>query len=542
MRVALKALNPHAWPGERAADQLYRELRFGRSMEHPNVCRIHDVFQAGARGFLVMDLASAGTLRSTLTARGADRPAEEKMADARSAAAGLTAIHGAGLVHRDLKPENLLRMTDGRLVLSDFGLARPLDQTGATGLAGTPGYLAPEALSGTRPAPAADVWSLGVVLHEILAGRRPEWPAHRAPSPLAGRTTNRIEGAIARARDACLRIDPDRRPTAEEVKRLLDPDALRLPGRSGRGLGWLAIAVLGATAALLLSRSIHLPRPAPTRAPSAAADWSRSRLLLTRGGRVCMDLLVPARRVVRVTTQEPRLAMDIDVSTGRWAPGPPPPEGDCPAYARDGNAVLFSRTLRGRPRLLVANRPDGAGAREVGDGSLARWLPSGDRFIYASPEGNLMMGSERRANLLRTPRGPRAVHDLAIDRVARLAVVISADPDGGASWIDLYEVEPWLHVRSWREQQPQGPPWITFDPLREVFLLSQALGQHDVASEITEDGELRVVGWMPGRNIGRALRSAGGLVFSTETDPAQSRVLPLLGHTEIRLVPVDPGR
>ncbi len=190
--VAIKLLNPGAVAGE---EELFRELRVARAIQHPNVCRIFDVIRDGERTFLTMEFASRGTLADTLR-QGPDETPPDRLRDVGGVIAGLAAIHAAGLLHRDLKPENVLRMQDGRLVLSDFGLARRIDQTQVTAEhAGTPGYIAPELLSGAgKPTVASDLWSLGVVLRAIAVG-----------DPKLERATR----ALVRL---CLDADPARRP------------------------------------------------------------------------------------------------------------------------------------------------------------------------------------------------------------------------------------------------------------------------------------------------------------------------------------------
>jgi hypothetical protein len=255
--LALKVLDLPGWPGSASTESLFRELRYARSVQHPNVCRVYDVFESEGRFFLAMERAGAGTLRTTLHEHGADRPIEDKMQDARAIVAGLAAIHRAGLVHRDLKPENVLRLDDGRLVVSDFGITRALGQTVTRSrLTGTPGYIAPEALDGAEVGQTSDVWSLGVVLHELLSGERPHWDGVRC-QPALPPTRDPREQALARICRACLDMNPARRPhTAVQVERWL-ARALRPPSRArrlARRAAWLLLLPLALAPALLLQR------------------------------------------------------------------------------------------------------------------------------------------------------------------------------------------------------------------------------------------------------------------------------------------------
>ena len=112
------------------ATRLAREVKLARQIQHPNVCRVFDFEQAEGRAFLVMELAEKGSLRDELRSGAmAARPLAERIADARAVASALAAIHAAGIVHRDMSPQNMLRMGDGRLVLSDFGLATDASET-----------------------------------------------------------------------------------------------------------------------------------------------------------------------------------------------------------------------------------------------------------------------------------------------------------------------------------------------------------------------------------------------------------------------------
>ena len=155
MLVALKVLRPELAADQRWAHRFARELRLGRPIRHPNVCRIFDIGEADGHMFLTMELAAGGTLRDLIKTNAPLRPLPERLADAQAAIAGLGAIHEAGIVHRDVKPDNMLRMADGRLALSDFGLA-----TDSRTPVRSPSWLArlatwrPRSVSASRPRPA----------------------------------------------------------------------------------------------------------------------------------------------------------------------------------------------------------------------------------------------------------------------------------------------------------------------------------------------------------------------------------------------------
>src|SRR5688572_23426543 len=145
--VALKVVRPEVAGRRSALDRFGREVRHAREVQHANVCRVFELHESGGLTFFTVELA-CGSLRETLR-KGMRRPMAARVADARAVTAGLAAIHEAGIIHRDLKPENLLRLSDGRLVVSDFGLARYAGKGKAT-RGGTDGYVAPEILRGRR--------------------------------------------------------------------------------------------------------------------------------------------------------------------------------------------------------------------------------------------------------------------------------------------------------------------------------------------------------------------------------------------------------
>lgn len=214
--VAIKILHPDRAREKTWIKRLAREVRVARAIRHPNVCRVFDMGSADGHWFVSMELAAGGALRQMLR-RNPDRPFADRLSDARAVCAGLAAIHGVGITHRDVTPQNVLRMADGRLVLSDFGLAVERDIGLEVSLhGGTPSYMPPEAALRAAPDVRSDVWQMGLLLHEILFGRRAEWQQDET-----GRTTLRwplergappVEQALARLVRQCLAQSPAERP------------------------------------------------------------------------------------------------------------------------------------------------------------------------------------------------------------------------------------------------------------------------------------------------------------------------------------------
>jgi serine/threonine protein kinase/DNA-binding SARP family transcriptional activator/pimeloyl-ACP methyl ester carboxylesterase len=163
----------------RHPDMLARFVREGeilRQLQHPNIVGILDTFEQSGHYAIVMEFMPGGSLRELLST-GGRLPLDRVLALGLELADALSRAHHLGIVHRDLKPENVLLAADGTPRLTDFGMARfthdqaTLTQGGAT--IGSPAYMSPEAVRGAELDGRSDIWSLGVLLYELLTGRRP---------------------------------------------------------------------------------------------------------------------------------------------------------------------------------------------------------------------------------------------------------------------------------------------------------------------------------------------------------------------------------
>jgi eukaryotic-like serine/threonine-protein kinase len=174
--VAVKLLRDGYSGNPETLTRFREEARHAGSLIHPGIATVYDYGEAEPphSPYLVMELVDGPSLAGLLKS-GPLEPTRT-MDIVAQAAAGLAAAHGAGLVHRDIKPANLLLTSDGAVKITDFGLARAADSTPLTltgALVGTPAYLAPERASGASATPATDLYSLGVVAYECLAGAPP---------------------------------------------------------------------------------------------------------------------------------------------------------------------------------------------------------------------------------------------------------------------------------------------------------------------------------------------------------------------------------
>lgn len=174
-QVALKFLPFELTSDRDARQRLMHEARAASALDHPNICTVYDIDETpDGRVFVAMAYYEGETLKQRI-ARG-PLPVAEAIDVAAQLTRAVAAAHEAGILHRDLKPANVILTTRGQVKLLDFGVAKLLGQTGLTRTGetlGTVAYMAPEQISGATADERTDVWALGVVLYEMLAGRPP---------------------------------------------------------------------------------------------------------------------------------------------------------------------------------------------------------------------------------------------------------------------------------------------------------------------------------------------------------------------------------
>jgi serine/threonine protein kinase len=223
-RVAVKTILPQMAHDPDLQQRFESEVLLARRVNHSNLCPIYDIFHCHQPPpsflFLTMKLLTGETLAARLR-RTASISTREGFAIFKQMAAGLAAIHAAGIVHGDIKPNNIMLDGDGfdvRLSITDFGLARA--HTGGPSLAGnvlggTPDYMAPEVHRGLQPSQASDLFAFGVVLHQVFTGERPLQTPDKSSVVVSPRlNTSGIPSFCVKLITECLDCDPQRRSQA----------------------------------------------------------------------------------------------------------------------------------------------------------------------------------------------------------------------------------------------------------------------------------------------------------------------------------------
>ncbi len=219
--VALKFLPEEMANDPKALARFHNEIRIARQVAHPNVCRVYDLGELEGSTYLSMEYVDGEDLHSLLRRIGR-LPPDKAVEIARKLCAGLAAAHDKGVLHRDLKPANIMIDGRGHVLITDFGLAGIMGQIeGLEARNGTPGYMAPEQLTGKEVSAQSDIYALGVVLYEMFTGKRPFNASTRADlvrmeedgQPPAPRTIVKdIDPAVESVILRCLEPDPRKRP------------------------------------------------------------------------------------------------------------------------------------------------------------------------------------------------------------------------------------------------------------------------------------------------------------------------------------------
>jgi len=439
--VALKTVSPELLTGKDTLARFRREARAAARLQHPNIVTIFELGEVEGTHYIAMELVEGFDLGEAMTPP--DRfPLEQKVRMVVDVCRGLHFAHRMGVVHRDVKPANIRLNSDGTVKILDFGIARlrggdtsdpNLTQAGM--VLGTPSYLSPELLQGAKVDHRADMWAVGVILYEIVSGRRPfEAPTITsliarivsAPPPPLDTAALRLPDSLAAAALRALDKDPDRRfPDLDEMAKAL-------------------LGAIGATP------PPETPLDPVVKKRAYEANFAEARRMLTeddfsgaleaakraqsldpsRTGIVSLIKVIEQR--LRSATTLRRLPSDAAPATGsdatRTAVASP-----APSTAQPSTATVPGLPVPPGPLDTATLRARGAEAfRELGTfgeppaTKEAALSPVADLFAVAGADGAIRLWelrSRNRVSVLRSDLHRRSGHDAA-------ALALAYSPDG----------------------------------------------------------------------------------------------------------------
>ena len=368
--VALKVLHEHHLEDEEYVERFRREARAVAQLAHPNIVTVIDRGEDGGRQFIVFEHVAGETLHDVLHAGPLDvrRALEVTIAVAR----GLAYAHAHGIVHRDVKPQNVLLTVDGEAKVTDFGIARSLDVEGVTQsgtVLGTSNYIAPEQATGQRVDLRTDVYSLGVVLFELLTGDVPfagdsfvavamQHVHEPAPNLLDRRPD--VPPRVALAVERALEKDPaDRFQSMDELVEELEACLRRVDGDTSEGDTLVAARV-------------------PRRRPRRAAARRRRLLPLA---------LVTAGVALLAALAAVLLTRDEDGSSASAGPG--------------GATAVKLAGVRAFDPPPGDNREHDDRAGDATDGDPATYWPTEEYRSFGKPGVGLVLDAKREVTLSR---------------------------------------------------------------------------------------------------------------------------------------------
>lgn len=563
--VAIKVL-----PADLARDpdrvaRFEREARAASALNHPNIISVYDIGQDNGVHWIASELIKGDTLRRLIESGSLRPPKATEIAT--QVASGLAAAHAAGLVHRDLKPENIMLTPSGQVKILDFGLARQrrpkseastAELTDEGAVMGTAGYMSPEQVRGEQADHRSDLFSFGVVLYEMLSGKRPFAGGSQVEvmSAILKEDPRELPASVPPALTSivnrCLEKAPDRRfQSAADLGFALQ--VLALPRADAEGTPkewlkeWLKWGVLaGGMAAAALGAVYWLGTGAHPPTPSAPPTETHLRRLSNDGEVVADATISPDGKLVAysrfgavpgtrdIWVQQVNGGSRIQITNG-------PAANYTPAFSSDGTQIAFRADHReGGGGIYIVPTLGGEARELVPDGSRPRFSPDGHWLMYWKHSKG---GEIPDLDLFVSPiRGGPAIQIGAGLRRPCLAVW---SPDGSRIFLQAncegYSLTSWVSTIDGKELKPVGgidpsltgavDEWIP-NPPRLLSLIRVADGYQVMETPVSQDGTMSTgppqkIASLTEPIIHISATAKGRLVLSTSTQKRHIWGLPI---------------
>jgi len=419
-QVAVKKLHPQPQLDDDELATLFertrREARSAARISHPNVVVVHDVVDdEGGLPIIVMEYVPSTTLAELIAAHG-PVPLDEVARIGRRVIAALGAAHRAGILHRDVKPANVLLAEDGRVVLTDFGIAQAAETSALTRtgqLVGSIDFMAPERLVGAKPGPEADLWALGATLFQAVEGRSPflrntvtetMYAIAMEPPPEV-----RGAGALTPVIQGLLIAKPAERLSAEDAERLLrttDADPRRIRGVGDSTTPPAAHGAVGDAPAADPPQSATTDAQAlrPSGRTARTARTARSKKLVVLAAAVATAVLATIALLVDTATEKSTGSAAVSAAplppgsttTSQSADTRTPsasPSGSTSSSATSPTAHTSSQESTPQAGQEGSDTEAGDDSPSMGTGSDSSVAPAGQAYVVAASGKCLSRGA-----------------------------------------------------------------------------------------------------------------------------------------------------
>jgi formylglycine-generating enzyme required for sulfatase activity/tRNA A-37 threonylcarbamoyl transferase component Bud32 len=441
-KLAVKVLSPDVIASHSVLERFRREAETVAQLSHPHIVKLHFIGQKDDLVYLVMEMIDGGSLADRLTREG-KLPIDEAARMFSEIASALAHAHKRGVIHRDIKPQNvLLDSESGRAMVTDFGIARTAEggSLTATGMVvGTPAYLSPEQVTGEPSDHRADIYALGVMMYEMLAGQPPfTGPTPTAvlmkrlggpPAPLRS-IRPEVPAALEELVDACLATDPNERlQNAADITRMLTghspvsgghTTSSRLRVSKKKGLSKVTMITIGVVAVVIVGAAIGaLAIAGGSRGTAAVAPLDSGMVMIPAGSYVIgnneLEVASPSYVATlasfgidahEVTVGQYRVFVDSGLAQAPWTKDPDPQLPVTGVKWAEAQSYCQRRHPGGR---LPTEEEWEAAARGLAGRRYPwgpRWITNAANVNTAGQKGPVAVGSYPQG------RSPEGVYDL----------------------------------------------------------------------------------------------------------------------------------